>query len=322
MNTDNILSEYTEETSLDGQNGAAAQVLNENTDIPSMPVGDSAGWRKVAMGTGFGIVFGTAAAVVTDHFVTRKEETVVGPHTDENPTEEASTEEAEATASLHPYVDDEVQIATSVSDDMTFSHAFAAARAEVGSGGAFEWRGNLYNTFTAEEWDSMTPQQHAEYGSHFDWAAYNSTTAHATHATAHDTPQHTGDHNATPMEGQSNDVAVIDSYEPDIEVLGAIPHQEPDLNTGGVLIDEQNAMLVDVDNDGMPDAMLVDVDNDGKPDVVLVDMDNDGKPDVVVSDFNHDGELQEDEIFVTVKGMGDFTDTIEDTGYWDGSALM
>ncbi len=301
MNTDNFLSEYAEETSLDGQNGAAAQVLNENTDIPSMPVGDSAGWRKVAMGTGFGIVFGTAAAVVTDHFVARKKEADVVTQTEEASTEEASTEEAEATASLHPYVDNDIQIATSVSDDMTFSQAFAAARAEVGSGGAFEWRGNLYNTFTAEEWDGMTPQQHAEYGSHFDWTAYNSTTAHATHVAGHN--------NATPTEGQSNDVAVIDSYEPDIEVLGVIHHQEPDLNIGGVLIDGQEVMLVDVDNDE--------------------------KFDYIVSDLNHDGRLQEDEILdisgsnVTVEGMGGFTDTNadlytseENADYIDGSVLM
>ena len=56
-----------------------------------------------------------------------------------------------------------VKIAESVTDDMSFNEAFAAARAEVGVGGVFEWNGEMYNTFTAEEWNSMSPQERHEF---------------------------------------------------------------------------------------------------------------------------------------------------------------
>lgn len=46
-----------------------------------------------------------------------------------------------------------------VDDGLSFSEAFAQARAEVGPGGVFEWHGRLYNTYYANEWNSMSPAQ-------------------------------------------------------------------------------------------------------------------------------------------------------------------
>jgi len=46
-----------------------------------------------------------------------------------------------------------------VSDEMSFGDAFSAARAELGQGGVFEWRGNLYATDTIEEWNASHPQE-------------------------------------------------------------------------------------------------------------------------------------------------------------------
>ena len=48
-------------------------------------------------------------------------------------------------------------------DSMSFSQAFAAARAEMGAGAAFCWRGGVYGTYYKEEWQSMTHQQKAEF---------------------------------------------------------------------------------------------------------------------------------------------------------------
>lgn len=45
--------------------------------------------------------------------------------------------------------------AHSVSDDMSFSQAFASARQEVGAGGIFHWRGQCYGTYYQNEWQSM-----------------------------------------------------------------------------------------------------------------------------------------------------------------------
>lgn len=67
--------------------------------------------------------------------------------------------------------DGSVQIASGVSDDMSFSEAFEAARSELGPGGVFEWHGNVYSTYTAEEWDNMAEEEKDDYFSHFNWSA-------------------------------------------------------------------------------------------------------------------------------------------------------
>ena len=51
----------------------------------------------------------------------------------------------------------EIPVAHSVNDDMSFGEAFAAARSEVGPGGAFCWHGNVYSTYRSDdpEWVEM-----------------------------------------------------------------------------------------------------------------------------------------------------------------------
>jgi hypothetical protein len=48
-------------------------------------------------------------------------------------------------------------------DSLSFKDAFNAARAQMGPGGVFEWRGNLYNTYTAAEWDAKTHQEKVQF---------------------------------------------------------------------------------------------------------------------------------------------------------------
>jgi hypothetical protein len=67
---------------------------------------------------------------------------------------------------------EEMEVATSVDDSMSFSEAFAAAREEVGAGGLFVWHGNTYGTYYKEEWDSMTAEEKEEY-----WADVYQTTS-------------------------------------------------------------------------------------------------------------------------------------------------
>jgi len=45
--------------------------------------------------------------------------------------------------------------ADNVDNSMSFGEAFKTARTEVGAGGIFEWKGNLYNTYYKEEWDEI-----------------------------------------------------------------------------------------------------------------------------------------------------------------------
>ena len=58
--------------------------------------------------------------------------------------------------------------AKGVNDFMSFGEAFKAARLEVGAGGIFEWKGNLYNTYYKEEWDAMDKSEKAEFFASID----------------------------------------------------------------------------------------------------------------------------------------------------------
>ena len=66
-------------------------------------------------------------------------------------------------------IDGDVAVAESINDEMSFTEAFATARAEVGPGSAFMWRGNIYGTYTAEEWSEMSAEEKAEFGSNFTY---------------------------------------------------------------------------------------------------------------------------------------------------------
>ena len=63
----------------------------------------------------------------------------------------------------------EVSVAYGVNDHMTFAEAFAAARREVGSGGVFQWCGDIYGTYYAEEWQGFSDEYKQEFSSyHYD----------------------------------------------------------------------------------------------------------------------------------------------------------
>ena len=88
-------------------------------------------WKKVAVGAGSGIFLGSAATLLSAS-------APLGHAEGENAEEEGSE--------THPeWTDGEVPVASSVSDDMSFSEAFTAARTEVGSGGVFEWHVSAKN---------------------------------------------------------------------------------------------------------------------------------------------------------------------------------
>ena len=53
--------------------------------------------------------------------------------------------------------------------DLSFNEAFAAARAEVGANGVFEWRGGYYGTYLSDEWSEMSDEFKQEFGNH-NWA--------------------------------------------------------------------------------------------------------------------------------------------------------
>ena len=74
--------------------------------------------------------------------------------------------------SISPYGEDkpapdfdfgDLQVATTVHDDMSFGEAFMTAREELGAAGIFYWHGNPYNTFNKEEWADLSADQKEDY---------------------------------------------------------------------------------------------------------------------------------------------------------------
>ena len=209
-------------------------------------------WKKVAVGAGSGIFLGSAATLLSAS-------APLGHAEGENAEEEGSE--------THPeWTDGEVSVASSVSDDMSFSEAFTAARNEVGSGGVFEWHGNIYSTFTEDEWNGMTAEQIDEYGSHFSWHSDNSSTetASSTHSSTSSHSAHATDEvevSEVTQASHTEEVAVVD-VDPEVEVLGVVHDEESGANIAGLAVDGQEVVLIDVNGDETFDVMGADVNGD------------------------------------------------------------
>ncbi len=165
--------------------------------------------------------------------------------------------------------DGTVDVATNVDDSMTFGEAFAAARAEVGPGGAFEWHGKVYGTFYKNEWNNMTADEKAEYESHFDWSrSHHHDTADDEIPVEHQ-KSHIANNDDNSDDNDDNDddeINVIGGEEdlPVVEVLGVGYDEDLDANVGVVSVDGVEAVLLDVDTDNTFDYLLVDENNDGE----------------------------------------------------------
>lgn len=153
--------------------------------------------------------------------------------------------------------DEGVRIAQ-VDDSASFAEAFADARAQVGPGGAFEWRGHVYNTYYEEEWNNMSAEERAEYQQKIDYETISGDTTESTSTVA---DQHT----------MASDTEMIDEQSDgdSIKILGVeavVDAEGNPMTVAAIEVDGEQALLVDVDNDGTMDALIVDDNYDGQID--------------------------------------------------------
>ncbi len=187
--------------------------------------------------------------------------------------------------------DDGLRVAT-VSDGLSFGKAFDAARAEVGPGGVFRWRGHIYNTYTEAEWKAMSAEDKQLFASQVkpEVSAADVDTKQIAEA-------------EMPVE---DDVRVADD---DVQVAQATAdEQEPvreEVQTRAevtswneIAQDDNDVRIVGYKEIAVAPGRTItmqELDVNGQR-VAVIDVDKDGVPDLAMTDLNHNQQMDEGEV--------------------------
>ncbi len=230
---------------------------------------------RVASGLGMGILLGGTSSFVTAKTIhaaekddiNKEEENNNGGETNNGTNNETdngtnTTNASNEGSGAETWSDGALPVADSVNDSMSFSEAFSAARAEVGPGGVFEWRGNVYNTYYAEEWNNMSEEDKSEFVDHLSLTEIE------------DEPEPSGDvvEIVVADDVDTNETIEVspvneENPEPEVQVYGVYHDDEYDMNVGVASIDDQEVLFIDADGDGENfEYMACDIDENGKID--------------------------------------------------------
>lgn len=180
----------------------------------------------------------------------------------------------------------------SVSEDMSFNKAFEVARAEIGPGGVFTWRGHIYNTYTAEEWNAMSNNDKQLFADQIK-----------PEITAADIDTKQVAENAAVEEVQpSEDVQVAQNVEvsADTEVEQSNDVEaRVNLTSWNEIAQEENDVRVvgfkEVTVGPGRTINMQELDINGQR-VAVIDVDKDGVPDLAMTDLNHNQQMDEGEV--------------------------
>lgn len=162
-------------------------------------------------------------------------------------------------------------------DASNFNEAFAQARQQVGPGGVFEYNGRIYGTYYAEEWDNMSTQERADFQSRVNEVA----------------PSHHAESQATHVAEVTEHVEVTPEVIPaNTEMISAEPVDNEIRVLGVEAVQNEYGQIMNI--------ALVECEEDQ---ALLVDVDNNGTIDVLLHDDNRDGHLQESEVY-DISGAG------------------
>lgn len=187
-------------------------------------------------------------------------------------------------------IHDVAPVAETTSNDQSFDDAFAAARAELGPGGVFEWRGQVYGTYFKEEWEAMDDNQQQAYWSSIEHEAstysLDPVAPVETADAVMDAPIGGDDQPDAPVTDSSASSVLAAANEPAPMTDTAIP---VDMDGDGVY----EAEGVDADGDGFFDAVLFDVNQNDVPEVVMLDTNQNGLLDAMMADLDENGEMDQ-----------------------------
>ncbi len=232
MNTENNKkNEFTEFTELNMNESSIAKKKEKNEPIF---------WQSVLVGGVPGLLIGASGALTVHDMIAR-------PISDP---ENGQGQEIQEDASI--------RVAHSVSDNMSFAEAFAAARAEVGPGGAFVWHGNVYGTYKVDdpEWQNMSDEARTEF-SHDVMSQVHPTpytpTEHEPEIVANTTPAAAED----PVESEDN----VDVHF--VNVGQVVAEDGTTVTVGQALVKDHLAAFIDSDGDGEVDTVQIDLNDNG-----------------------------------------------------------
>lgn len=285
---------YNEETIVNSPNMDDEKTQVATSQTNEQPTAQPAAEKKqdwvknVGIGTGAAVAAGVIATLFTSGTI------------EQAPQDDDSHDTESSDGLTTPVVTDgELAIAHSVTDDMSFGEAFAAAHDEVGPGGVFEWHGELYGTYTAQEWNSLSREEKAEYNSHLRVVRTphyeNNVTHHHTSATttSHEEVAHHDEHHTNEHGHETEDVAVTTNH--DDHNTTDEPHVVQTSNAE--VEDDGGVEILGLDHVTLSDGSEVTVGTAiVEGDVVAVwDVDNDNEADLMSVDYNHNGDFDADE---------------------------
>lgn len=168
-----------------------------------------------------------------------------------------------------------------------FNDAFAQAREQVGPGGVFEYNGRIYATYYAEEWNDMSSQERADFQSKVYEVAptHHAEPSHSSMAHNSSVESVESTHHEPEFVAENVQNTTAESIPTNTEMIAAEP------------VDNEIRVLgVEAVQNGYGEIMnvaLVECEGDQ---ALLIDVDNNGSIDVLIHDDNFDGQIQESEI--------------------------
>lgn len=179
---------------------------------------------------------------------------------------------------------------TVMDDNLSFKHAFDGAREKIGPDGLFHWRGNIYSTCTAEEWEAKTAEEK-------DLIAQQVRAEVSVDEIDTAQLEEVYEKEDTDM-AYVDDVQIDQSYNAtdDVDVAVAtvaeeVPAEEPETGDNDVRIIGYG----DVDLANGHTVTVEELDINGQR-VAIIDVDKDGVGDFAMSDLNHNQQPDEGEV--------------------------
>lgn len=311
-----------EDTMLDETRSNAQVSPDQKTNVENNTSGDTKNtseFRKSATGLGIGVLLGGISTLIFT--------SATSAETDLENESGEDTGGSESPA----WVDGDVKVATGVSEEMTFSQAFGTARAEVGPGGAFEWHGNVYSTYTAEEWENMSTEERGEYNGHFSWSNHEGSSngeivdengtplvepeADAVDAglTDEDGAEGSTDEDGTEESTDENVVVVVEDSIDDVIEVDEVSSDGVSDSAGQFIEQVQEPESIEIiEEDG-----IIDIDNDPDIDIIDSDIVDPATAEVEILGVEFDGDSGSDIGNVMVGGQEVILVDVDGSGTFD-----